>query len=174
MLSKQKGGVAETASQDIDRLLADGASPDALHASYLQMWSNQDNLLQWYRSILVGLQAVLFTAGAVIVGKENKWMVAAPLVLAVMFLGLFVPVANARGRCVDYLQNALLCLENKKSELGPVFYFKEFQSSLPARGLARWSWICRGESPTRVLFGGVLSALFLFGWLILFVLTFWL
>jgi hypothetical protein len=104
--------------------------PIAHHASLMQLWSIQDNLLQWYRSIFVAVEGILFTAALVGLTSEMAWIALLPTFMGVVLLFEFKDLIKSRALAVTDVQRKLLQLEANGTCPPVVHEFKKMQRAL--------------------------------------------
>jgi len=99
------------------------------YAAWLNLWSIQDSLLQWYRSIFLTSQSILLGFGANVMLNEN-WLRYFPILMPLAFVMLWLWYAICRQRELDvsFCQFQLRKLEEGNPQIEPIFLsFKEFQ-----------------------------------------------
>jgi len=79
---------------------------------YLQSISSQDSLLQSYRALFLGIEAVLFGLAYVLYQSRNEALIWLPAMIGIIFSFLWIFVCSHRGCMIDQLKKELKKLTN--------------------------------------------------------------
>jgi hypothetical protein len=101
-------------------------------AELVSIWNIQETLLQYYRTIFITAQAVVFAIAATIAVSSSPWVAFFLMVLGIVMMKIWTGVCHNRARDVSFVQ--LLLIREERGEGGdlaasPLTSLKRFQSS---------------------------------------------
>lgn len=109
----------------------DRIEPSYISALY-SIWTVQDSLLQYYRTMFITAQSLLIAVSATIASstQSSKGQLSLLLIIGgLLLLGVWIIVTWSRARDVQFVQELLKSSENGSRVDFPFSTFKEYQNS---------------------------------------------
>ena len=155
-----------------------------LHSATLVLWSIQDSLLQWYRSIFITSQALLVSFAATLATTDYRVLVLPLAVIGLTMVYFWRAICFSRGRDVAFCQWLLMRCEagltpeeQASVDRGLVTVFKEFQTTQQFAGRSLpedCAYATLLDSKTRVRMDRQVPCVFVSVWVILVLFVFYL
>lgn len=103
--------------------------PDSEYASALYaIWTVQDTLLQYYRTMFLTAESLLIAVTASIAGVHNGLLVWAMILVGMLLLAVWVITTQQRARNVRFVQALLEAYESGKKVPKPFTALRDYQN----------------------------------------------